>query len=274
MDLATPSVKRVRTTLGYGVLGTVGTALTAFALVNFIDPVQPVIYDLFYLRVGPSEATETAILAHFLLATLIALSLTIVAGDLLSDRGTNLPTLAWAIAALLSLIVLFLVVALAGIATFLTALLVLAIGLIGIPLTLRYRSEVRSGALPAFIGGIPVIILLLFLAGFGIGWGWGYIVTAEEVSPASVNETEAVTLDEIPEVRDDLFTGECETTTENRRQCMLQLRGYDHEVTATRFLAQHGVRCPYRNTDTGENDTVIAEHNDTYYRLTCSPHGD
>ena len=88
------------------------------------------IYELFYLQVGPSEATETAILTYF-----------IVGG----------------------------IVGLAGLAAFLTALLVLAIGLVGVPLALRFRCGVRSGGVPAFVGGIPVIVPLLLVAGFGLG---------------------------------------------------------------------------------------------------------
>ena len=144
-------------------------------------------YDLFYLRVGPSEATETAILVHFLTSGIIGLSVPMVIGDSLSDRGANLPTLAWGIATLLALLLVFLVVALAGLAAFLTALIVLAIGLIGVPLVLRYRAGMRSGGVPAFVGGIPVIIFLLLLAGFGLGWGWGYVMTAQEVPASSVN---------------------------------------------------------------------------------------
>jgi type II secretory pathway component PulL len=102
--------------LGYGVLGTVLTAATALATLYMAQPIQPVIYDLFYLQVGPSEATETAILTHFLIAGVAGLTLTMLPGDYLSDRGTNRRTLAWVVAALLGLFLVFLVVALAGLA--------------------------------------------------------------------------------------------------------------------------------------------------------------
>lgn len=80
--------------------------------------------------------------------------------------------------------------------------------------------------------------------------------------------------DGVPEVRDDLFVGDCETTGEDRRRCHLQLRGYEHEQAAARFIARHSVRCPCQNTCSGEEDSFIAEHEGTYYRVTCSPHGD
>lgn len=81
-------------------------------------------------------------------------------------------------------------------------------------------------------------------------------------------------LDDIPEVRDELFAGDCETTTEDRQVCRMYLRGSDYEATAARFMAQNGVRCPYQNTYSSKGDAFIAEHDGTYYRITCSPHGD
>jgi len=274
MNLSTLSLKRAGTILGYGVLGVVGTAAIALVVLNLSQPVQAIVYDLFYLRVGPSEATETAILAHFLLASVVGLSVSMLIGEYLSDRGANLPVVAGGIASLLILVLVFLLVSLAGLAAFLTALLVLAVGLVGVPLVLRYWVGVRSGGLPAFVGGIPAVILFLLLTGFGIGWGWGYVVVAEEVPETSVNGSVA-DFSEVPEMRDDLFVdGDCETAADGDRQCLLQLRGYEHERTAARFMAQHGVRCPYQNTHTGQEDAFVADHAGTYYRITCSPHGD
>lgn len=217
-------------------LGVVGTAAVALVVLNLSQPVQTIVYALFYLRVGPSEATETAILAHFRLASVVALSVSLLVGESLSDRGANLPMVAGGIAALVSLVLVFLLLSLVGLAAFLTAILVLAVGLGGVPLVLRYWVGVRSGALPAFVGGIPVVVLFLLLARFGIGWG--YVVVAEEVPETPVNGSVA-DFSEIPEVRGDLFVdGNCETTADGDRRCLLQLRGYEHEGTATRFMAQ------------------------------------
>lgn len=267
------TLKRVGTVAGYFVLGMIGTAAVALVLLNLLQPVQGVVYDLFYLPVGPSEATETAILTHFLVSGVIAISVPLLVGDYLSDRGANLRALAWGVAAMLGLVLVFLVVALTGLAAFLTALLVLAIGLVGVPVVLRYWAGVRSGGLPAFVGGIPVLVVLLFLAGFGLGWGWGYVMIAEEV-PASSVDGPVADFGEVPEIRDDLFVeGDCETT-DGRRQCLLQLRGYEHELEAARFMDRHGVRCPYQNTYTGQEDAFYTEYEGTTYRITCSPHGD
>ncbi len=274
MDLQTVTLKQVGTILSYAVFGIIGTAAIALAALNLMEPLQVVVYEVFYLQVGPSDATEIAILTHFLVSGVVALGVVMVAGDLLSDRGANLRAFAAGFLALIGLILVFMVVALAGYAAFLTTLLLVAVAAIAIPLVLRYRFAVNSGGVPAFIGGIPIIVVLLFLAGFGVGWGWGYFVTAEEVPDTPVNDT-AVSFDEVPEVQEDLFvTGDCETTSGDRRQCRLQLRGYEHELTATRFLARHGVRCPFQNTHSGDTDALIAAHNETYYRVTCSPHGD
>ena len=271
--METPTLKQIGVAGAYVLLGVVGTAATTLVALNVGQPLQPVIYGLFYLRVGPSEATETAIQTHALASGIIGLSVPLVVGDAISDRGANLPTLALGIAAMLALLLVFLVVALAGFAAFLTALIVLAIGLVGVPFVLRYREGVRSGGILAFVGGIPVIILLLLLAGFGLGWGWGYVVTAQEI-PASSVDGSVADLDDAPQIRDDLLAGDCSTDTDGRRVCHMYLRGYEHEARAARYLARYGVRCPYQNATNGQRDAFVAEHEGTYYRITCSPHGD
>jgi hypothetical protein len=273
MPLLTPTLKRAGATLGYGVLGALVTGAVALVVLNVVEPVQAAVYDLFYLRIGPSGATKVAILAHFIAGGVGALGVAMLTADVLSDRGANLRTLGVGFAAMLALVLAFLVAALAGSPAFLTALLVLTGALVGIPLALRYRFGVRSGAVPVLVGGIPVVVALLFLAGFGLGWGWGYVVTAEEVPDASVDGAVA-DFGDVPAVREDLFSGDCHTTGEDRHRCHLQLRGYEYERTAVRFMARHGVRCPYQSTYSGDGDTFIAEHDGTYYRVTCSPHGD
>lgn len=266
--------KRVGTILGYGVLGAAVTAALGLALLNLLDPIQAVIYDLFYLRVGPGEATEVAILAHFLVSGVLAIGAAMFAGEYLSDRGEHVRPLSLALGVMLVLVLAFMVIALLGLAAFLTALVVLAVALIAIPLLIRYRLGVRSGGLPAFIGGIPVIVVFLFLAGFGLGWGWGYIVIAEEV-PSSEVDGPVADFDDVPEVRDDLLVaGDCNTESDDRRRCTLQLRGYEHAVTAVRFLDDHGVLCHYPNSYAGEENELFTEHDASNYRVTCSSHGD
>lgn len=116
-------------------------------------------------------------------------------------------------------------------------------------------------------------MVLLLLAGFGIGWGWGYVMVAEEVEPASV-DGEVADFDAVPSVRDDLLgSGDC-AELDGRQRCRLQLRGYAHAETATRFMDRHGVRCPAQSTTGVESDAFYARHNGTMYRVTCSPHGD
>lgn len=256
------------------VLGVILTGGVALVLLNLTEPVQAVVYDAVYLRVGPSEATETAILTHFLVSGLGAISVSMLLGDYLSDRLAHRAAFAKSIGVVLVLFLGFLVAVLTGVAAFLTVLMVLAAVFVAAPLLLHYRFDVRSGGVLAFVGGIPVLILLLFLAGFGLGWGWGYVVTAQEV-PASTVDGPAVTFEDAPELRNDLFvSGDCETDPESSRVCHLQLRGYEHETAAARFLARNGVRCPYQNTYTGEADAFVAEYDGSFYRVTCSPHGD
>lgn len=274
MDVSTPTLERIGTTVGYLVLGVVGTAAVALSVLYTLQPVQPVIYESFYLRVGPSEATETAILAHFVVAGVVALGVVMLAGDVLSDRLRHRPALAKGIGVMVLLLVAFLVASLAGLAAFLTALLVVALTVLAVPVLLRYRYGVRSGGVTAFVGGVPVVVVLLLLAGFGLGWGWGYVMTAREVPAATVNESAAADFDAAPQIRDDLFAADCSTNPDDRRVCHLYLRGYEHEKRAARFMAHHGVRCPYQNTRSGRSDSFVARTNGSYYRVTCTPHGD
>lgn len=270
------TLKRIGRAAAFLLLGVVGTGGVALVGLYLLQPVQEVIYNAFYLQVGPSESTETAILVHFLVAGLGGISVTMLVGDYLSDRLAHRAAFAKGIAAVLGLLLVFLVVALAGLAAFLTALIVLAAVSMAVPLLLRYRFDVRSGGVPAFVGGVPVLVLLLLLAGFGLGWGWGYVVTAQEVPASTVNGTAVADFDDAPDVRGDLFAAEhCETDTEDRRVCRLMLRGYEHETAAARVMARHGVRCPYQDAQAfGSGGSFIARYDGRYYRVSCSPHGD
>lgn len=274
MGISQTTLKRAGRLIGYFVMGLVGTAAIVLGLLYVFQSIQTVIYDLVYLWVGPSEATETAVLTHFVTVGVMGLSVAMPLGDYLSDRLANRVRILKAIGGLVGLIVVFLGIALGGYAAFLTALLVLVVAFFGVPVLLRYRYDVRSGSVPAFLGGIPILVLLL--VGFGLGWGWGYVVTAQEVPASAVDESAAVTFDDVPEVRDDLFAPDnCEAGTDDRRVCRLSLRGYEHETAAARFMARHGVRCPYQNARAPASpETFVARHDGTYYRISCAAHGD
>lgn len=270
------TLKRIGLTAAFLLLGVFGTAGIALVLLNVTQPVQEVIYHAVYLQVGPSEATEAAILTQFIAVAVVAISVPMLIGDYLSDRLAHSVAFAKGIAAMLVMLLVFFVVAVAGLAAFLTAIIVVAAAVIAVPLLLRYRYGVRSAGISAFVGGIPVLVLFLLLVGFGLGWGWGYVMTAQEVPASSVTGTAAADFDDVPEVRDDLFvSGDCETDTDDRRVCRLSLRGYEHERAAARFMARHGVRCPYQNIQTAErSNTFVARSDGQYYRVSCSPHGD
>lgn len=265
---------RAGTVVVYVVLGAAVTAGAALPLLYLIQPMQRVIYGLLYLQVGPGEATEAAILLHFLVASSVALALSLVAGDALSTGLENRTAIGAGVAGLAVLLVVFLVLSLFELAAFLTAVVVVGLGLVGIPVLLWFRFGVRSGGLQAFVGGVPVVVLLLLLAGFGLGWGWGYVMTAEKV-PASSVDGAAASFDEEPEVaRDLLEEGDCDAPDSARQTCFLELRGYEHELAAVRFMARHGVRCPYEGRGVDERSTFVARYEDSYYRVGCAPHGD
>lgn len=273
MTLDRSALRRAGTALAYGLLGAVGTAAVVLPLMVFGRPVQPLVYDLLYARLGPSEATETAVLTHSLLVIVVAVAVPTLVGDYLSDRLAHRAAFARLLVALLASVAGFLVAALAGLAGYLTAVAALAVVLLVAPVALRYRYGVRSGGVPAVVGAIPVVVFLLLLTGFGLGWGWGYVVTAEEV-PASSVEGEVVDLGSHPEIRNDLFeAGNCEANASGGETCILSLRGYERERAVARFLDRHSVRCPYSGR-AGSGGVAYVRHDGRHYRVTCTPHGD
>lgn len=269
-----PAPKRVGIIAGYGLLGAGIAAVVGFGVLTVASPIATAVYHAFYLRVGPSAATEVAVLSLFVVGGVVALSASLVAGDALSDRLAHREALLAAGGVLAAVPVAFVVFAFTGLAAAPTVLALFLLAFVAVPLLIRRRYGVRSGGTPAFIGAVPVVVLLLLLAGFGLGWGWGYVVSAEEV-PASSVEGETVSLDAAPTLRAELFdSGECETV-EGEQYCYTQLRATENELPVVRFLADHGVRCPYVNArNPRPSGSFVTEHDGTYYRVSCGSHGD
>lgn len=274
MDLTKSTLRTVGETIAYLLLGLAGTTVTGIALLSLTQGVQTAVYHAVYLQVGPSEATETAILTHFLAVAAVALSVPTFVADYVSDRLANARTLAWGVGGLVVVLTAFFLAALGGAASFLTALLAVFVAFLGVPFVLWYYFEVRSGGISAFVGGAPVVAFGLLLVGFGLGWGWGYTVVAHEVPDETAANGPVADFEDAPAVQDDLFAASnCETDAEDREVCYLSLRGYEHEREAARVLAENGVRCPYGNDD-GSGGEVFVRHDGAYYRVTCTPHGD
>lgn len=273
MDRTNLTLEGVTRTVAYLALGLVGTLAVALALMRSTVFVQSLLYELLYLRLGPSEATEAAVLLHFLGICVVAAAVPLFVADYLSSDLANRDALLSALAALVGLLVVFLVVALLGFAAAPVAFLLLLLVLLAIPLLLRYRFDVESGAVPAFVGGIPVLVLLVLLVAFGLGWGWGYVVSAHEVPDDAVQGEPVGDLSDAPTVESALFAaGNCETDADGFQACYLSLRGFEHERAAVRSLDDLGVRCPYQGTPDG--GTVVLQHDGRYYEVRCAPHGD
>jgi hypothetical protein len=94
------------------------------------------------------------------------------------------------------------------------------------------------------------------------------VVIAEEAPASSVEGAEVVEFADVPQVREDPSSGDCDGDA-----CYLQLRGYEHELEATRFLARHGVRCPFQGSGQ-DPGSFVARHDGAYYRVSCGAHGD
>lgn len=268
-----PLLRLVAVTVGYVLLGAVVTGAVALVVLNVTLHLQTEIYHVFYLRVGPGDATVAAILGQFLFASFTGVVVAMAVAEWLNDSEQKWRGVGGGAMALLSLLAISGVLVFLGLPIELTVLGVLAVGFLGILVLLRYRYGIRSGSVPAVLGSIPVVMLILLLAGFGIGWGWGYVMVAEEVPQASVDGPVA-DFDAVPTVRDDLLLrGDC-VERDGRTRCRLQLRGYAHAETAVQWMDSHGVRCPAQSASGGDSGAFYAKHDGTTYRVSCTPHGD
>lgn len=284
MDFPDITLRGVLATAGSLAMGAVGTAALTIGLLTLVEPIRGAIYDAFYLAVGPWSATTAATVLSFTVAVLGALSVVTLLAASVSGTRERLRVLAVGLVGGIAVVLLLLVVA-----TFLdanglpTVLLVVGLFVAGVPLGLR-RLDAWPWPVAAFAGGVPVVALSMLVLGFGLGWGGGYVVVAEEVPASSVSGPADADFDDYPQIRDALLSpsgdtaGWCEAGDAGRRVCYLELRGYDHEAQAAAFLADHGVRCPYRNAAPGSRpagkESFVAVDDGTYYRVRCGAYGD
>lgn len=273
MDVPDVTFRRLGLTLAYLLLGAVGTAAVGLGALFALGGLQPVLYHAAYATLGPSTATEFALLLHVVLSAAVGLAATALTAEYASRRGENAPAFARATGVLAALVLGLAAVIMAGVDPFGAALAWVVAVAGALPVLLWVREGVRSGGVAAVVGGVPVLVALLLLAGVGVGWGWGFVMTAHEV-PAAEAGGDVASFESAPEVRDDLLADRnCETDADGDRRCLLQLRGYIRERQAARFLERHGVRCPFRGP--GEDaGSFVAKHDGTFYRVSCSAHGD
>lgn len=273
MALQALTMRGAATTLAYLVVGALGTAAAGLGVLYALRGLQPLLYHVAYPALGPSTATEFAILLHVVVAGAIGIAAVAIGVEYASHRGQNARAFAHAIGVIAGLVLALAAATLAGLDPFGGAVAWVVAVALAVPLLLWVREGVGSGGAVAYVGGVPVLVLLLLLAGVGVGWGWGFVMTAHEI-PAGEVGGDVAAFESAPEVRDDLLADRnCEVGADGHRQCLLQLRGYIREREAAQFLDRHGVRCPFRGSaeDAG---SFVAEHGETYYRVSCASHGD
>lgn len=272
MDSPDITLEGVARTAGHLLLGGIGTAALTIVLLRLVQPLRPAIYHALYLPLGPWGATAATTVIAFTAAALAALGVPPLVVEAFRDRDRlrrSLGGFAGLLALACAVVVAAAYVEVLG---FVTLVPLVAAIVAGAFAGLR-RLDAPVATHATLAGGLPILALALLLLGFGLGWGGGYYLTAEAVSQTAVNGTVA-DFDEVPEVRDDLFDS-CERFSAG--VCRLQLRGYEHEERAARFLDRHGVRCPYRDAAAGRRNeprAFYAVHDGTYYRVTCVPYGD
>lgn len=277
MERPNVTLRRVARTVGYLLVGAVGTVAVALGLLYATGPVRVLLYDAFYRSLGPWGATTAATVLQFTVVLVVAVAVPTVVGEYLGTGTEHLRALCGGFAALVALVVVGLVAAaVAGLVGFATALVAVAAVAVVVPLGFR-RLGTLSGGVTAFAGGLPAVFLGLLLLGFGLGWGGGYDLTARAVDASAVGDRPSADFSGAPEVREDLFAPtSCDPYDDG--VCRLPLRGYEHEASAGRFLDRHGARCPYLNAPRGYdppgNRSFFARHDGTYYRVQCVAYGD
>jgi hypothetical protein len=259
--------------LGYVALGFAGTAITVIGVVYLLRPLQPVVYDAFYLLLGPWTATEAAVIFHLAVAGVPAIGLPTLVAELLGGQHPRTVTVG-VFALLVALVAVFVVTALLGLLSFLTVLVAYVL-LVAAALAGLVTSDAATGSRLAFGGGVPVLALLLVLLAFGLGWGGGYDVVAEPL-PGHDASDDVPDFEDAPAVAEDLFDQQhCDPGDGG---CRLPLRGYEHERRAARFLDANGVRCPFVNAPTtpvyDRDASFVAEYDGDYYRISCQAYGD
>lgn len=168
MEPADITVRGIARGAGHLLLGTVGTALGAVAILVALEPLRPSVYDAFYLAVGPWTAEVTATVLSFTVAGVLAVSLpTLVSVALRRGVEALRPLAAGLVGAMGVLAVALSLSALAGVVGFLATLVAVAGFVIVVPLGLRHAGVWPSGAI-TFAGGLPVLVLLILLLGFGL----------------------------------------------------------------------------------------------------------
>lgn len=273
MDPPNLTLRRLATLGGYLLVGLLGTAGITLGVLAVSQPFQPPIYHIFYPIVGPWTATETATVVVVTGVAAFAIAVPPAAVQYFETRGEHLPAIGTGFSAIFVVMLGVLVV----------SALVDAIGLLVAIVTVAAAVIVGGygldevGARPglvALVGGVPVLLVVMFLLGFGLGWGGGYDVVARPVADASVNGT-VVAMDDSPAIRDALFSP---SACRDDGICRLPLRGSDHEARVARWLDRNGVRCRFLNAPPGSDnparDSFLAEHDGTVYRVSCLSYGD
>lgn len=261
------SIRRILTLSGFGVLGFVGTAVVGLLLPSLMTPLQLAVYDLVYLRVGPWTADATASVVVISLASALGIIGSTLA-VLVWTRGLEEldRALAVTLVGLIGLLGLEIGAIILGGEPFLVAILAVAFLAVG-GLIVTYRIG-PPPVVAAWVGALPMLGVLLLLLGFGLGWGGGYQLVAEPVQ----NGSATADFGEVPQVTSDLFDdhGDCAVT--DTGYC-LELRDYDHAVSAAKFMDSHGVRCPSQAAPSNA-ESFVATHDGQTFRVHCVGYGD
>lgn len=269
-----PDARTAVRAIGFLLLGAIGTAaLTVGAAGGLADPAHAAVHDVYYALFGPYDSKYVSGLAAITLLTALAGVAPVLAADIVSDRGEHVFWLLGGAFVLPLPVLAALALLFASSAGVGTAVAVAGTALV-VPVGLRIGFDVRSGGLPAMVGVIPVVFLVISasIVVSGIEPPPTRIEADEIPSGAdgSAAEEQVADFQSVPIVRRDLFS-DCHEDRGGRRECELRLDGYEHDRRAIEFLDRRGVVCPSETMESvAERDSFVAVHEGTSYRVRCT----
>lgn len=135
--------------------------------------------------------------------------------------------------------------------------------LLAVPVVPWWPTNLDRTAAAASLGGAGAVAVLLVLGVIlaGLAVGEGVLLVATEVDGANVSTAAAADFESAPDVRADLLTSVCEVSHNWSRAsletCRLRFWHYEHEAALVAFLARRA------------DSSLVARHEDSYYRVTC-----
>ena len=253
-------------------LGAAGTGAFFWVVGRFAHGLRAALLDALYGTVGPTAAWQLSTTVWFTAVGSVAVAvppLLLAMASAREDRGRVLELVGGFAGLTILAVVLFAGAGYLGVLEFSLVAVGLLLLLAGHYVVLRSRGG-SPEAVVVFVGGLTLLLPLVFLFGSAFAAGGSYHVVATAVPTDSVERENVARFDDVPAVRDALFSRDaCDAYGDRERVCRLPLDGSRSAERAVAFLAENGVRCVVPAHARPRGPSFVAEHDGTRYRVTC-----